>query len=92
MLIAGLIALLIFMIAGSSIAAVFAFRVVLSGFSSELLNIQYILVLVKLVIALALILPVAILLVIVVFLTIFRIFGIELKAEKGDRGKRERRD
>ena len=73
------LALLIFMTAGLSIAAVFAFKVVLSGFSSEIMNLQYVLTLVKLVMALAMFLPAAILLVIGAFLAIFKIFGVELK-------------
>lgn len=73
------LALLIFMTAGASIAAVFAFRVVQSGFSSELLNFRYVLMLVKLVVGLAMFLPAVILVVVGTLLVIFKIFGIELK-------------
>ena len=73
------LALLIFMIAGSSIAAVFLVRVVLSGFSEELLNLQYVLALVKLVIVLALCLPAVILSILGAFLAVFKIFNIEIK-------------
>ena len=75
------LALFVFIATGSSILGVFAFRLLLSGFSEDLLSLEYLITLVKMIVALAVLLPALILGVVGIFLVVFKMFGVETKVK-----------
>ncbi|WOX05052.1 hypothetical protein [Microbulbifer pacificus] len=75
------LALFVLLVAGSSVLGVFVFRLVVSGFSENFLSLDYVITLVKIIMALVILLPAVILSVVGIFLVAFKMFGAETKVK-----------